>query len=169
MYDAHLSRYSVILLDEAHERTLASDVLLGLLKPCLKRRPELRLVIMSATLSVDKFRNMFECECECLQVMPLGGAAWGCGHVRNRLGAGLGGRSCRGVGAVQTLGLFGAPPGESCSHREASGTEQTRPRSVGGLLATEKPRKTGGVLAMEVFWGCMGCLGGYILGLCTGV
>ncbi|XP_020581763.1 probable pre-mRNA-splicing factor ATP-dependent RNA helicase DEAH5 isoform X1 [Phalaenopsis equestris] len=59
LVDDNLSQYSVIMLDEAHERTIHTDVLFGLLKQLVKRRPELRLIVTSATLDAEKFSGYF--------------------------------------------------------------------------------------------------------------
>lgn len=57
--DRYLSRYDTIIIDEAHERSLNIDFLLGYLKPLCQRRPELRIIVTSATIDTEKFSAHF--------------------------------------------------------------------------------------------------------------
>ena len=59
MNDNELSRYSTIIIDEAHERTLSTDILMGLLKEICGRRADLKIIIMSATLDAARFQAYF--------------------------------------------------------------------------------------------------------------
>ena len=58
--DRLLQKYEVIIIDEAHERSLNIDFLLGLLKRLLKKRPDLKLIITSATIDLEKFSQHFD-------------------------------------------------------------------------------------------------------------
>ncbi|XP_046842121.1 pre-mRNA-splicing factor ATP-dependent RNA helicase DHX16-like [Xenia sp. Carnegie-2017] len=55
-----LASYSVMIIDEAHERTLHTDVLFGLVKDIARFRPKLKLLISSATLDAEKFSSFFD-------------------------------------------------------------------------------------------------------------
>ena len=55
-----LSSYSVMIIDEAHERTLHTDILFGLIKDISRFRSDLKLLISSATLDAEKFSEFFD-------------------------------------------------------------------------------------------------------------
>ncbi len=57
--DPYLSAYDTIIIDEAHERSLNIDFLLGYLKQLLPRRPDLKLIITSATIDAERFSQHF--------------------------------------------------------------------------------------------------------------
>lgn len=59
MIDSLLSAYSIIILDEVHERTVATDILLPLIKELLTKRSDLKLILMSATVDYNKFLQYF--------------------------------------------------------------------------------------------------------------
>lgn len=59
-----LDIFSVMIIDEAHERTLHTDVLFGLVKDISRFRPDLKLLISSATLDAEKFSEVMTIETE---------------------------------------------------------------------------------------------------------
>ncbi|KAI3405183.2 prh1 [Candida oxycetoniae] len=61
MLDRDLNRYTTIIIDEAHERTILTDLIMGFLKSLVLsgRRKDLKIVIMSATLDAELFSNFF--------------------------------------------------------------------------------------------------------------
>ncbi|AJS51033.1 BAK_1a_G0032240.mRNA.1.CDS.1 [Saccharomyces cerevisiae] len=60
MMNSDLREYSVIVIDEAHERTVLTDLILGFLKSLIQGpRPDLRIIVMSATLQAEKFSEFF--------------------------------------------------------------------------------------------------------------
>lgn len=58
--DRFLNKYEVIIIDEAHERSLNIDFLLGFLKQLLRQRKDLKVIITSATIDVEKFSRHFD-------------------------------------------------------------------------------------------------------------
>lgn len=64
MRDPLLTQYSVIMLDEVHERSIFTDILLGLMKKILRKRKDLRLIVSSATLDAETFREFFDFKTE---------------------------------------------------------------------------------------------------------
>ncbi|KAF7539365.1 hypothetical protein G7Z17_g12431 [Cylindrodendrum hubeiense] len=59
MEDGNFSSYSCIIIDEAHERTISTDILMALLKKAVASRSDLKVIIMSATLDAGTFTNYF--------------------------------------------------------------------------------------------------------------
>jgi ATP-dependent RNA helicase DDX35 len=60
MQDPLLSQYSVLILDEVHERNVNTDIIIGLLKKVLKKRPSLKVIVCSATVDADEIKLFFD-------------------------------------------------------------------------------------------------------------
>lgn len=59
LVDPNLDKYSCIIMDEAHERALNTDVLMGLIKKILARRRDLKLIVTSATMNAERFSRFY--------------------------------------------------------------------------------------------------------------
>ena len=58
--DPTLSQYDFIVVDEVHERHVFTDFLLGILKCLVVQRPDLKIILMSATINIELFSNYFD-------------------------------------------------------------------------------------------------------------
>ena len=60
LQEPDLKSYSCMMIDEAHERSLHTDILFALVKDLARARPDLKLIISSATLDAEKFSKFFD-------------------------------------------------------------------------------------------------------------
>ncbi|MDO9456863.1 ATP-dependent RNA helicase HrpA [Nocardioides sp.] len=74
--DRQLKRYDTLIVDEAHERSLNIDFLLGYLKRLLPRRPDLKLIITSATIDVERFSQHFAVDGRPAPVVEVSGRTY---------------------------------------------------------------------------------------------
>jgi ATP-dependent helicase HrpA len=83
--DPLLKAYDTIIIDEAHERSLNIDFLLGYLKQLLPRRPDLKIIITSATIDADRFARHFGTPEKPAPVIEVSGRLyrWKCAIARS--------------------------------------------------------------------------------------
>lgn len=74
--DRLLKKYELIIIDEAHERSLNIDFLLGLLKDLCKKRPELKVIITSATIDLEKFSKHFSLNGNAAPIIEVSGRTY---------------------------------------------------------------------------------------------
>jgi len=58
--DSVLSKYCCLVIDEAHERTISIDVILGLIQKLLKNRKDFKIIVTSASMDTDLFKTYFK-------------------------------------------------------------------------------------------------------------
>ena len=75
-HDRELRRYDTIIIDEAHERSLSIDFLIGYLRALLPRRPDLKVVITSATIDLDRFAEAFATEAGPAPIIEVSGRTY---------------------------------------------------------------------------------------------
>ncbi len=73
LLDPLLSRYRVVMVDDCHERSLYTDLLLGLLKKVWRKRPDLKVIVSSATLDAEKYKAFFEAGGHSVQIVEIEG------------------------------------------------------------------------------------------------
>ena len=71
--DKLLRKYNAIIIDEAHERSLNIDFILGYLKRILPQRPDLKIIITSATIDPERFAKHFGSEAEPSPIIEVSG------------------------------------------------------------------------------------------------
>ncbi|KAG2430712.1 hypothetical protein HYH02_013554 [Chlamydomonas schloesseri] len=161
--DPLLSGYDVVVLDEVHERHLTTDFLLALLRALLLQRPELRLVLMSATINCAAFADYFGgapivqipgrlYPIQLVYVPPEGAAA---DEARRRAGGGAGGSSKGGGvgGSSRSGGAGGSGRGGGRGGSGGQGSDQIDPAPYLRLLQridTEVPSSQRGDLLVFV-------------------
>lgn len=60
LLDPLLSHYSILMVDDCHERSMYTDIILGLLKKIRRKRPDLKIIISSATIEAQLFKRFFD-------------------------------------------------------------------------------------------------------------
>ncbi|MEZ6044969.1 MAG: helicase-related protein [Planctomycetaceae bacterium] len=74
--DRFLNQYDTLIIDEAHERSLNIDFLLGLLKKLLPKRPDFKLIITSATIDAERFSEFFTIEGKSAPIVSVSGRSY---------------------------------------------------------------------------------------------
>ena len=83
--DRHLSKYSCLVIDEAHERSINTDMLLAFIKQCLPSRRDLKVVIMSATIDPQLFVSYFKQDNTSVTTIMVSGRTYPVGVVYDPL------------------------------------------------------------------------------------